>query len=203
MCRTIVFAASSILLLVLAAAAQESRSEISLQGTGFFTKDTSDNGTSYSATDAGGFLAGYRYHVNRWLSAEAVYGVDRNTQKYLLNSGDFRIQSNIHQATAGFVIALPIRLARRRLSSYVLGEGGALVFDPTSNQVDIGTTSQTQAKGVFVYGGGVNYAILRRVSLRAEYRGLIYKTPDFGFGGLVTNSLTHTAQPSVGLAFRF
>ena len=69
MCRTIVFAAGSILLLVLASAAQESRSEISLQGTGFFTKDTSGNGTSYSATEAGGFLAGYRYHVNRWLMA--------------------------------------------------------------------------------------------------------------------------------------
>jgi outer membrane immunogenic protein len=202
MCRALVFAASTILLLAMSAAAQESRSEISLQGTGFFTTGTSGNGTSYSATEAGGFLAGYRYRPNRWLSAEAVYGWDRNTQKYLLNSGDFRIQSNIHQATGGFVISLP-PFAKRRLSPYVLAEGGALVFDPTSNQVDIGTTSQTQAKGVFVYGGGVSYAIVRRVSLRAEYRGLVYKTPDFGFGALTTNSITHTAQPSVGLAFRF
>jgi hypothetical protein len=32
------------------------------------------------------FLAGYRYHLNHWLSAEAVYGWDRNTQKYLLGA---------------------------------------------------------------------------------------------------------------------
>ena len=202
MCRSFVFAASTILLLTLSAIAQESRSEVSLQGTGFFTTGASGNGTSYSATEAGGFLAGYRYRLNRWLSAEAAYGMDRNTQEYLLSSGDFRIQSNIHQITGSVVISLPA-VARRRLHPYVLAGGGALVFDPTSNQVDIGTTSQTQAKGVFVYGGGVNYAILRRVSLRAEYRGLVYGTPDFGFGGLTTNSIAHTAQPSVGLAFRF
>lgn len=201
MCRTIVLI-TTIFLLALSAAAQESRSEISLQGTGFFTSGTSGNGTAYSATEAGGFLAGYRYRLNRWLSAEAVYGMDRNTQKYLLNSGSFRIPSDVHQATAGLVISLPA-FAKRRLSPYVLAEGGALVFDPTSNQVDIGTQAQTQAKGVFVYGGGVNYAIFRRISLRAEYRGLVYKTPDFGFGGLTTNSLTNTAQPSAGLAFRF
>jgi outer membrane immunogenic protein len=202
MCRAFVFVASTVLLLALAAAAQESRSEISLQGTGFFTSGTSGNGTTYSATEAGGFLAGYRYHLNRWLSAEAVYGMDRNTQKYLLNSGDFRIQSNVHQVTGGLVVSLP-PFARRRFSPYVLAEGGALVFDPTGNQFDIGTTSQSQTKGVFVYGGGVSYSILRRISLRAEYRGLIYKTPDFGFGGLSTNSIAHTAQPSAGLAFRF
>jgi opacity protein-like surface antigen len=202
MCRAFVFVVSTVLLLALAAAAQESRSEISLQGTGFFTSGTSGNGTTYRATGAGGFLAGYRYRLNRWLSAEAVYGMDRNTQKYLLNSGDFRIQSNAHQVTGGLVVSLP-PFARRRFSPYALAEGGALVFDPTGNQFDIGTTSQSQTRGVFVYGGGVNYSILRRISLRAEYRGLIYKTPDFGFGGLSTNSITHTAQPSVGLAFRF
>jgi outer membrane immunogenic protein len=198
--RALVFVPSTILLLAMSAAAQESRSEISLQGTGFFTTGTSGNGTLYSATETGGFLAGYRYHLNRWLSVEAVYGWDRNTQKYLLGSGDFRNQSNVHQATGGLVLGLP-PFAKRRLRPYVLADGGALVFDPTGNQAFIGTTSQTEAKAAFVYGGGVNYDILRRISLRAEYRGLVYKTPDFG--GLVTNSLTHTAEPSVGLAFRF
>ena len=59
--------------------AQENRSEISIQGTGFFTKDTDGNGIQQHATDAGGFLVGYRYSINRWLAAEANYGYDRNT----------------------------------------------------------------------------------------------------------------------------
>src|SRR5215469_17043744 len=69
-----------------AALSQESRQEVSVQGTGFFTKDTTGNGISRSATNSGGVLVGYRYHFNRWLSAEANYGYDRNTQKYFSNA---------------------------------------------------------------------------------------------------------------------
>ena len=69
------------------AVAQENRSEISIQGTGFFTKDTSGNGTVERANDTGGFLIGYRYNLNRWLAAEAKYGYDRNTQMYFGGTG--------------------------------------------------------------------------------------------------------------------
>ena len=200
--RRTVFLASIVFLLTLAATAQEGRSEISLQGTGSFSKDSTGEGTSHSATEAGGFLAAYRYRLNRWLSAEAAYGMNRDAQKYFISSGAFRIQSNIHQATGGLVFNLP-SLAKSKFSPYVLAEGGALVFNPTGNPFDTVAGADTQAKGVFVYGGGVNYALRRHISLRAEYRGLVYGTPDFGFSAFHTGSITHTAQPSVGLAFRF
>ena len=191
-----------ILFLSAAAAAQESRSEISVQGTGFFTRDATGNGTSYGNTESGGLLTSYRYHLKSWLSAEAVYGIDRSTAKYFTNSASFRIQSDVHQATGGLVVNLPA-VFRRRLNPYALAGGGALIFDPTSSRTDTVAAAQTEAKGVFVYGGGVNYSILKRVSLRAEYRGLVYGTTDFGFGALRTNAITHTAQPSIGLAFQF
>jgi len=60
-------------LVSIAAVAQENRSEISIQGTGFFTKDTAGNGVFERANDTGGFLLGYRYNFNRWLAAEANY----------------------------------------------------------------------------------------------------------------------------------
>jgi hypothetical protein len=50
--------------------------EVSVQGTGFFTKDSQGNGISQHATDTGGFLVGYRYHFNGWIVAEANYGYD-------------------------------------------------------------------------------------------------------------------------------
>ena len=200
--RTTIFLGSIVLMVTLAATAQENRSEISVQGTGFFTRDTTGNGTAYSTTETGGVLATYRYHLNRWISAEGVYGYDLNSQKYLLSSGGFRIQSGIHQATGDLVVNLPSRTGSR-LNPYVLAGGGALVFDPTGNAANSVSGAQTQAKGAFVYGVGANYAIRKGLSLRAEYRGLVYGTPDFGFSSFRTNSITHTAQPSVGLAFRF
>jgi opacity protein-like surface antigen len=69
-------------LVSITAVAQENRSEISIQGTGFFTKDTAGNGVFERANETGGFLLGYRFNFNRWLAAEANYGYDRNTQFY-------------------------------------------------------------------------------------------------------------------------
>lgn len=184
------------------AAAQESRSEVSIQGTGFFTKDTTGQGTTQQATDAGGFLVGYRYHINRWLAAEGVYGYGRNTQEYFAGGELSRIQANVHQATGGFVFTLPTP-ARFRIHPYVLAEGGALVFDPTGNAFGSVPGAQKQTVGVFAYGGGADYPIFKHVSLRAEYRGLVYSAPDFGLSALNTNTTTHAVQPSAGLVFRF
>jgi opacity protein-like surface antigen len=199
---TAIVLASFVILLTLGAAAQESRSEISLQGTGFFTKDTDGHGTSQKTTNTGGFLIGYRYHINRWLAAEAVYGYDRNTQQYFAPAGFSRIQSNVHQATGGLVLRLPAP-ARFRMSPYVLAEGGALVFDPTGNGFGTVPGAQRQATGVFAYGAGADFPIVKHVSLRAEYRGLVYNSPDFGLASLNTDTITHTAQPSAGIVFRF
>jgi len=184
------------------AMAQESRSEISLQGTGFFTKDTSGQGTTETTTNTGGFLVGSRYNLTRWLAAEAVYGYDRNTEHYFGSAASSRIQANVHQATGGFVVRLPTS-PRFKFSPYVLAEGGALVFDPTGNVFGSVAGAQRQAAGVFAYGGGADFPLLKHVALRAEYRGLVYSAPDFGLTTLNTNTVTHTAQPSAGLVIRF
>ena len=200
--HTALIATGVVLLLSLGAVAQEAHNEISLQGTGFFTKDSNGQGTTQRGTDTGGFLIGYRYHFNRWLAAEAVYGYDRNTQQYLSSPGLSRVEANVHQATGGFVISLPAS-PKFRLSPYLLAEGGALVFDPTGNSFGALPGAGRQAVGAFVYGGGVDYPVVKHLSLRAEYRGLVYNAPDFGLARLNTNSITHTAQPSAGIVFRF
>ena len=199
--RIALMLAGFVVLLTLGVTAQESRSEISLQGTGFFTKDTNGQGISRTTTDTGGFLVGYRYHFNRWLSAEANYGWNRDTQKYFSTGGFSRIQSDVHTVTADAVISLPFSISR--LSPYVLGGGGSLIFHPTGNAGGFVPGADTQARGTFVYGAGANYTLTKRISLRAEYRGYVYKDADFGLRALNTDSWTHTAQPSAGIAFRF
>jgi len=166
------------------AVAQENRSEISIQGTGFFTKDTDGNGIRQHATDTGGFLVGYRYNFNRWLAAEANYGYDRNTQIYFGGTGA-RVESNIHQITGSAVGKLP---SFARLQPYALAGGGALVFDPTGNAGGNFAGATTETRAAFVYGAGADYAFTRHISLRAEYRGLVYKAPDFNLAGLNTDS---------------
>lgn len=71
--KLFIIAVSLLLLFPLYASAQENRSEVSIQGTGLFTKDTSGNATAYSATGSAGLLGTYRYHFNHRLSVEAAY----------------------------------------------------------------------------------------------------------------------------------
>ena len=199
--RTAIALAGFVILLTLGAGAQESRSEISFQGTGFFTRDTNGQGTSRSTTDTGGFQVGYRYSINRWLAAEGDYGFDRNTQRYFGSFGESRVQANVHAVTGDLVVKLPLGI--RRISTYALAGGGGLIFDPTGNNGGSVPGASTQGRGAFLYGAGADYALSRHFTLRAEYRGFVYKNPDFGLGALNTDSWTHTAQPSAGLVYRF
>src|ERR1700726_5056939 len=186
-------------LVSITAVAQENRSEVSIQGTGFFTKDTAGNGVSERGNETGGFLLGYRYNFNRWLAAEANYGYDRNTQFYF--GGTLaRAQADIHQITGSAVVKLP---SFARLEPYAIAGVGALVFDPTGNSGGSFAGATLQTKAAFIYGVGAQYAFTRHISLRAEYRGYLYKAPDFGVAGLNTDSWTQIAQPSAGIVFRF
>src|SRR6266851_850054 len=121
--RTLVSALlGGLLLSASAAMAQESqwrgRNEVSVQGTGFFTKDSQGNGLTQHSTNTGGFLVSYRYHFYRWLAADASYGYARNTQQNFTSSGPFGAQANVHQATGALVVTPPHRIFR--LSPYVL-----------------------------------------------------------------------------------
>jgi hypothetical protein len=60
-----------------------------------------------------------------------------------------------------------------------------------------------QTRGAFVYGGGVDVPMFKHVALRAQYRGFIYKTPDFETTTLKVDKYTHSAVPSAGLVFVF
>jgi outer membrane immunogenic protein len=187
-------------LVSVSAAAQDIiRSEVSLEGTGFFTHDSSGNGDLNRASNTGGLLVGYRYNFNRWFAVEANYGYDRNTQMYFGNTLA-RVQSDIHQLTGSAVVKLP---GLGRIQPYALAGGGALVFEPTGNAGGIVAGANQQTRGTFLYGLGADYILARHWSLRAEYRGLVYKAPDFNLAGLNTDSWTNISQPSAGIVFRF
>src|ERR1700722_15792929 len=114
-----VFAAGllgAVLVLASTAKAQEDgfmRHEIAVQGTGFFTEDSQQNGTLEHSINTGGVLLNYRFHINGWLAAEASYGYDRNTQESFTPGGNFGIQANVHQATGAMDVNLPVSIHRR------------------------------------------------------------------------------------------
>ena len=175
----------------------EGRHEVSLQGAGFFTKDSGGNGNiAQHTTDSFSPLITYRYHFTRLLGADATYGYTRNTLQSFAAAGPVGVQTTAHQVTGALVVTLPWTIAR--LTPYALAGGGAFVFDPKG----LASGSLSQTKPAFLYGGGADYAIARHVALRVEYRGFVYGRPDFGLNSLPSGVTTHTAQPSAGIVFR-
>ena len=177
----------------------EQPSQISVQGTALVTKSSTDQIPSNDVTKSGGFLVGYSYQFSRWLGAEGNYGYSRNTNNFVTFGGLSSLEADFHEVTGALVAHLPVNVHGVR--PYVLGGGGALVFDPTDKFTVNGAERQT--RGTFVYGAGANFDITTNFGLRAEYRGLVYKVPDFNVSTLNLDKFTHLAQPSFGFYFRF
>lgn len=177
------------------------RNEVSVQGVGFFTKDSDKNGITQHTTDSGGLLVSYRNHFNRWLGADLSYGYTRNTQQNFASTGAFNVQSNVHQTTGALVVTAPGRIVG--FKPFALAGAGALTFAPTDRLGGFVLGADRQARAAFVYGGGADFGITDHLAFRVEYRGFVYKRPDFGLASLDSSATAHTAQPSAGFVIRF
>ena len=187
---------SVLLVLSLSCSADEqARHEITLQGSGFIGKTTTGSGIQNEQTNSGGFLAGYRFNISNWIAAEADYDFFSNSQTYASSAGDFRRRTYIHGITGVAVVKLPTFY---KVKTFVLAGGGGLVFHPLNSP---GT--EAQARGTFVYGSGADVPVMKNVAVRAEYRGFVYKVPDFNLSQLKVDKYTHGAVPSAGLVFTF
>ena len=180
--------------------AQEVRNEVTVQGSGFFNKQTTGSGITNKPTNSGGVMAGYRFNLKDWLAVEGDYDYFRNGQKFLTSSGTTSIPMNVHAVTGVAIVKLPSfkMPAVKIVSPFVLAGGGAMFFDSRGGFID-----EVQTRGAFVYGGGFDVPMAKHIALRAQYRGFVYKAPDFEMTSLKVDKYTHSAVPSAGLVVTF
>jgi outer membrane immunogenic protein len=171
------------------------KSDVSVQGFLPVVKDTTSYGVQQTTSESGGVLASYRFFFGTHSGVEASYGYSRTTQTYDLGGGPLGVNSNSDEIFAAYVFRFP----RKRWSPFLLAGAGALVFDPRN-----ATGASTQVRAGFLYGGGADFDIHKRLFVRAEYRGIFYNSPTFSVNAL--NGLdryTHLAEPSIGFGYRF
>jgi opacity protein-like surface antigen len=172
--------------------APQYRHEVSAQALGSFLKDTTENGVQHSATNSGGVLGSYRFFFNKNHGIEVDYGWTRNTLSY---TGLSSLKTDSHEVTAAYVFRYPLK----RVSLFALAGGGGLVFDPK-----YAPSLDKQARAAALYGAGADINLTQRLFFRAQYRGLIYNSPTFDQPGLNGfDRITHSAEPSAGIGFRF
>jgi outer membrane immunogenic protein len=192
-------AAIILILFAVASWAQEVRNEVTVQGSGFFQKQTTSGGITNESSNSGGVMAGYRFNLKNWLAVEGDYDYFRNHETFQLGSGTSYVPTNTHALTGTAIVKLPSfkMPALKVVSPFVLGGGGAMFFSPRSGSLG------EQTRGTFVYGGGVDVPVSKHFLVRAQYRGFVYKTPDFEQTSLKVDKYTHSAVPSVGLVYTF
>jgi opacity protein-like surface antigen len=202
MLRSISVVAVCLLAVVPVAVGQEGRADVAVGGMAIFTKDTSGKGLDQSVTNSGGILGSFRYQFRRNAEIELNYGYTRNSQIYT-NGSAFTFQeqqANVHELTAAYVYQLN---RKKKLSPFVLGGGGLLLFRPISTSTHSLVDAGTDTEGTFLLGVGANYRLTDSLGLRFQFRGLMYKAPDFGVAAASTGSWMLTGEPSVGVTLRF
>jgi hypothetical protein len=202
------------------------RAEVFVTGFGLLPHSTSGNAISEQATKAGGGSAGYRFHLSATSALEGRYGFSRNSQKYTIGGAVSSIPVYLSEISGSYVYNFA---KSRGIQPFLEGGGGLLLFspgnygggatpsgaitpadpfgysvtDPAVSAYGGSSALSRQAKGMIVYGAGVDVPAFSRLNFRLEFRALGYKVPDFGAAALHTDAFTFAYEPSVGVAYRF
>jgi hypothetical protein len=195
--------------------AEQNRFDVSLGATAVFSKKSAGNGTTDVPTNSGGFLATVRYRFTAKSAVELNYGTAHNSQIYSSAPNTFRIENKATEFTGAYVFT-PFETVKAE--PFFFGGVGLLSFNPDTTFVDGVQTSIPAARRTqiaFLYGGGLDYRVFSSVplirrspasehlALRLQYRGLVYKVPDFNISGLFTGAHGHMAEPSAGIVIKF
>ncbi|MGH9499234.1 MAG: hypothetical protein ACRD3L_08830 [Terriglobales bacterium] len=213
---------AAILFLTSMAAGQDGRFDASVNGGATFTNTASGNFVEQSATSGSNFFGTFRFRFRPRHSFLFNYGRANNSQTYLAAGNNFHVADTISEFTGAYMFS-PFR--EGKFEPFFLAGGGGLKFSPgstwvffpdlpngTPNHVQVNLGASTQTQLAFLYGLGVDYQMpkLSHVALRLQYRGLLYKAPDFkvdatGGSGVsfFTGARGHMAEPSIGIVFRF
>jgi opacity protein-like surface antigen len=180
--------------------------DITLSAFGVFQPGVSGNGVNQTANEQPGALLTYRYFFANNQALQFDYGWAQYNQQYTgtfntlgLTSSNANILSDMHAATASYLVRLPLH---HRLSPFASIGGGVLVFSPVSSVVGTGQPN-TFVTPDLTYSAGADIGLTRKVSLRVGYRGDLFQAPRFGIGALNTGSVANLAEPFAGFSFHF
>ena len=181
------------------------RFDVGLAYSGVFSKTStaSQSSVTLKPTTSGAALGTVRYHFNPTHAVEVNFGHTHNSQVFTAPPDTFRVNNGITEFSAAYVLS-PFH--SRRIDPFFLAGGGSLKFNPGNQYID-GVLSPFAAKSqtslAALYGGGLDYWLWKHLALRVQYRGLIYKTPDFSVPGLHLGVYGHMAEPTAGLVIKF
>jgi hypothetical protein len=150
-----------------------------------------------------GVLGTFRQTFGPWLGYSANFGYSRVAEHFFNDAqgigldphGESNVGTNMYEYSLTYVIHTRVN---KRFSIFADAGLGGLTFVPTQKQYNLYPADQNLPTGIF--GSGADLHLSRHLDVRAEYRGLFYKSPHlFSY----PTSLTLTSEPTLSLVYNF
>jgi opacity protein-like surface antigen len=188
-----------------AAAQDVERFNFSLGGAGVFSKSSTspDGSLVLKPTNSAAEIGSFRWRLNHLHGLEVNIGHTRDSQVYILSPNSFRVTTGITEFSGDYVLS-PMKTGR--WEPFLFGGAGALRFNPGTTYINglLASFPVSQRYALaFLYGGGTDYRLWKFLSLRLQYRGLIYRSPNFGQPNLASHAKGHLAEPAIGIVVKF
>jgi outer membrane immunogenic protein len=182
--------------------AQESRQDISISGTAIIPPFASGNAVQLHATVGyAGALVSYRYLLTPHGGLELNYQYNQNVQHFIYPGGSYNIHDRFEEISGAYVYSFNFR----NWNPFIEGGAAGFLISPIDDaKTDTFGISRNTNVGA-LYGAGIAYEISPSFDIRAEYRGLVMKTPTFNYPGndLRTNVYYNIYDPVIGVAYHF
>lgn len=174
---------------------------------GAFSGTTTGNNVIQSPSNAAGVLLEVREIKNPLVGFEGTYAYNRSDQGYAsqltvcpatnpsCNTPPAFVLNNAHEITGAWIVSVKVA----NLRPFALAGGGLLFNQPSGGQ----TATMSATKGVFVYGGGLDWGLLPHLGLRFQYRGNVYSAPALTTLFTSSGAFVHNGEPVVGAYLKF
>lgn len=180
------------------------QTDVSASVYGTTTQDANGNGSTAHQSDAGGGMVELRHISNPLVGYEVTYSFNRANQLDSTTNSvcglvcgpqpPVAIPANEHEVSADWVASLKVLNFR----PFALAGVGVLVFAPSGQPMNFNASTIT--KPAFVYGVGADWGVAPHVGLRLQYRGNLYRAPQFAYTS--TGAMTVQSEVAIGVYFR-
>ena len=153
------------------------------------------------ATPGYGVLFSYRYDVTPLSRLEVNYGYSQDKEHFTSGSFNYMVHTRVNEVSFAYVR----NFSFHNWNPFVEVGGGGWIFTPiddTQTTISVSNLKQKTQPGA-LYGVGFAYELSPSWDFRMEYRGIIMKTPDFGYKNFDTRRYYNVNDPVIGFAYHF
>jgi hypothetical protein len=191
---------------------------------------SSGNNTVQTPSKAAGVLIEVRHVKNPFIGYEGAYSYNQANQAYY-TSATYNsacdlcdatiinkwasVSARSHEVTGAWVTSIKVRNLRPFALAgggilFNVSSGGELLTNTTPIGPFIGVSSSvlspisanTTIEPLLVCGGGIDWNLFQRVSLRFQLRDKFYRAPDPAKFFNYSRAFTHSEEPMIGISFR-